>query len=100
VQLNAAGQVQPKLKTAWRDGTTHLVMSPLEFMYRQAALIPRTAALRRPIRGIECLERVGVCQPIRRAHGPELVIQIDDAGQQTFAADVPGQERKSTASGP
>ena len=37
VQLNAAGQVQLKLKTAWRDGTTHLVMSPLEFMQRLAA---------------------------------------------------------------
>jgi hypothetical protein len=32
VQLNAAGQVELKLKTPWRDGTTHLVMSPLEFM--------------------------------------------------------------------
>jgi hypothetical protein len=32
VQTNAAGQVVLKLKTAWRDGTTHLVMSPLEFM--------------------------------------------------------------------
>jgi hypothetical protein len=39
VQLNAAGQVQPKLKTPWRDGTTHLVMSPLEFMQRLAALV-------------------------------------------------------------
>jgi hypothetical protein len=28
-----------KLKTPWRDGTTHLVMSPLEFMQRLAALI-------------------------------------------------------------
>ncbi len=28
-------------KTAWRDGTTHLVMSPLEFMQRLAALVPR-----------------------------------------------------------
>ena len=35
VQLNAAGQVELKLKTAWRDGTTHLVMSPLEFMQRR-----------------------------------------------------------------
>ena len=26
---------------AWRDGTTHLVMSPLEFMQRLAALVPR-----------------------------------------------------------
>jgi hypothetical protein len=41
VQTNAAGQVVLKLKTAWRDGTTHLVMSPLEFMQRLAVLVPR-----------------------------------------------------------
>jgi hypothetical protein len=41
VQLNAAGQVELKLKTPWRDRTTHLVMSPLEFMQRLAALVPR-----------------------------------------------------------
>jgi hypothetical protein len=35
VQTNAAGQVVLKLKTAWRDGTTHLVMSPQEFMQRR-----------------------------------------------------------------
>jgi hypothetical protein len=36
VQLNAAGQVVLRLKTAWRDCTTHLVMSPLEFMQQMA----------------------------------------------------------------
>jgi hypothetical protein len=41
VRLNAAGQVELKLKTPWRDGTTHLVMSPLESMQRLAALVPR-----------------------------------------------------------
>ena len=41
VQTNAAGQVVLRLKTPWRDGTTHLVMSPLEFMQRLAALVPR-----------------------------------------------------------
>jgi hypothetical protein len=68
VQLNAAGQVELKLTTPRRDGpagrtgpvarflarhqqstgllvsglsTTHLVMSPLEFMQRLAALVPR-----------------------------------------------------------
>jgi Putative transposase len=68
VQLNAAGQVELKLKTPWRDGTTHLVLrrdanspvdclrqpkgpssararparlSPLEFMQRLAALVLR-----------------------------------------------------------
>ena len=30
VQTSAAGQVVLKLETAWRDGTTHLVMSPFE----------------------------------------------------------------------
>jgi hypothetical protein len=41
VRCNAAGQVELKLKTPWRDGTTHLVMTPLEFMPRLAAPIPR-----------------------------------------------------------
>jgi hypothetical protein len=41
IQVNAAGQVELELKTPWRDGTTHLVMSPLAFMQRLAALVPR-----------------------------------------------------------
>ena len=41
VQTNAAGQVVLKPKTFWRDGSTHLVLSPLEFMQRVAALVPR-----------------------------------------------------------
>lgn len=41
VRCDAAGQVVLKLKMPWRDGTTHLVMSPLEFMQRLAALVPR-----------------------------------------------------------
>ena len=41
VQVNAAGQVELKLKTPWRDGTTHLVMTPLVFMQRRAALVPQ-----------------------------------------------------------
>jgi len=36
-----AGQVVLQLKSPWRDGTTHIVMSPLEFMQRLAALVPR-----------------------------------------------------------
>ena len=30
-----------KLKTPWRNGATHLVMTPMEFMQRLAALVPR-----------------------------------------------------------
>jgi len=36
-----AGDVVLQLKSAWRDGTTHIKMSPLKFMWRLAALVPR-----------------------------------------------------------
>lgn len=35
VQLNAAGQVELKLETPWRDGNTHVVMLPLKFIQRR-----------------------------------------------------------------
>ena len=34
-----ARQVVLKLKTPWRDGTPHLIRSPLDFMQRLAALV-------------------------------------------------------------
>jgi Putative transposase len=37
----AEDQVVLQLKSAYRDGTTHIVMSALEFMRRLAALVPR-----------------------------------------------------------
>jgi len=39
--LNRAGDVVLRLKSPYKDGTTHIVMSPLEFMQRLAALVPR-----------------------------------------------------------
>ena len=41
LKRNRAGQVVLQLKNAFKDGTTHIVMSPLEFMQRLAALVPR-----------------------------------------------------------
>ena len=41
LQRNAAGQVVPQLESPWRDGTPHIVMSPLQFMQRLRALVPR-----------------------------------------------------------
>jgi hypothetical protein len=38
---NSKGQVVLQLKSPYRDGTTHIVMSALEFMQRLAALVPR-----------------------------------------------------------
>ena len=41
LKLNRAGDVVLQLKSPYQDGTTHILMSPLEFMQRLAALVPR-----------------------------------------------------------
>ena len=47
LKRNRTGQVVLQLKSAYQDGTTHIVMSPLlspvreEFLQRLAALVPR-----------------------------------------------------------
>ncbi len=41
LSLNARGQVVYKLKTAYDNGTTHIVLDPLDFLSRLASLIPR-----------------------------------------------------------
>ena len=38
---NAKGQVVLRLKSPYRDGTTHIVMQSQEFMQRLAVLVPR-----------------------------------------------------------
>ena len=41
LSINRDGNVVLKLKTPWRNGTTHIVLTPMEFMQRLAALVPR-----------------------------------------------------------
>ncbi len=41
LKRNRAGDVVLQLKSPYQDGTTHILMSPLEFMQRLAALVPR-----------------------------------------------------------
>jgi hypothetical protein len=38
--VSASGQVRYALKTPWRDGTTRIVLEPLDFIARLAALVP------------------------------------------------------------
>lgn len=38
--LTASGQVRYTLKTPYRDGTTHIVLEPLDLMARLSALVP------------------------------------------------------------
>jgi hypothetical protein len=77
VQINAAGQVELKLKTPWRDGTTHLVMSPLEFMQRLAALVPRPR--------LHLIRFHGVLAPNAKLR-PLVVPQVQEAASEAVAA--------------
>ncbi len=40
LDLTAQGQVRYRMKTPYRDGTTHIVLEPLDFMARLAVLVP------------------------------------------------------------
>jgi hypothetical protein len=39
--LTAQGKVRYQLKTPYRDGTTHVIFEPLDFISRLAALVPK-----------------------------------------------------------
>ena len=41
LSTNAAGQVSYELKHPFRDGTTHILFTPEDFLARLAALVPR-----------------------------------------------------------
>ena len=41
LELTAQGMISYALKTAYRDGTTHVVFDPLDFMAKLAALVPK-----------------------------------------------------------
>ena len=57
VQTNAAEQVVVKLKIAWRNGTTHLEMSPLEFTPIKVIVVNQKAAKRRSLLNGFCKRR-------------------------------------------
>jgi hypothetical protein len=76
VHLNDAGQVALKLKTPWRDGTTHLVMIPLEFMQRLAALVPRPRLHLIRFHGVPA--RNAKLRPLVVSQGPEVQEQATD----------------------
>jgi hypothetical protein len=86
MQFNAAAQVELKLKAPWRDGTTHLVMSPLEFIQPLEALVlrprlhSRMTAMRWPVLAFGWPVWVATRRPVLRTRDLLPVIQLDAAG--------------------
>ena len=84
--LTASGQVRYALKTPYRDGTTHLMLEPLDLMARLAALVPppRHVAMNwakwlKRVFGIEidtCQRCVGTLRIIASIEQPEVIGQI------------------------
>ena len=53
LHITESGNVRIKLKSAWRDGTTHIEVTPLEFIEKLAALIPLPRMCRVTLFGVE-----------------------------------------------
>ena len=41
LSLTRNGQIRYELKTPWRNGTTHVIFEPLDFISRLVALVPK-----------------------------------------------------------
>jgi hypothetical protein len=62
----AALAVSARLKTAYRDGTTHIVLEPLDSIARLAALVPPPRVHLTRFHGPFAALRSRVVRPIRR----------------------------------
>ena len=84
--LSASGQVRDTLKTPYRDGTTHVVLEPLDLMARLAALVPtpRHVAMSwakrlKRVFGIEidtCQRCGGTLRIVASIEQPEVIARI------------------------
>ena len=68
-----------QLKTPYRDGTTHLVMTPLEFLQRLAALVPRPR--------LHLIRYYGVLAPNAALRSQIVPGESDDQATDTANAD-------------
>jgi len=75
------GRVRYELKTPYRDGTTHVIFEPVDFIAKLAALVPRPRVNLTRFRGVfapNSLHRVWVT-PARRGKGsPKLAADQDE----------------------
>jgi len=83
--LTASGKVRYALKTPYRDGTTHVLFEPLDFLSRLAALVPSPR--------VNLTRFHGVFAP-HHALRPQ-VVPSERAAQR---AQVPGQRMRRAAS--
>jgi hypothetical protein len=87
LRLTTDGRVVLQLKTAWSDGTSHLVFEPVDFLARLAALIPQPR--------INLVFYHGVLAPHARARAAVVAYGAEaetDAGAGAAGIDPPSAE--------
>jgi hypothetical protein len=61
LSFGSDGSVFVRLKTPWRDGTSHIALQPLELLEKLAALIPRPY-----VNSVISVVGLGIEQPVQR----------------------------------
>ena len=90
LSLTPNGNVRYQLKTPYRDGTTHVIFEPLDFIARLAALVPKPRVHLTRFHGVfapNSRYRARVT-PARRGRGAQHTGRTDRA-----AAPTPGERR-------
>jgi hypothetical protein len=83
LSLTSNGNIRYQLKTPYRDGTTHVIFEPLDFMARLAALIPRPRANLTRFHGVFApnSKHLALITPAKRGKGNKL--QVSDTESRT-----------------
>ena len=90
LSLTAQGKVRYELKTPYRDGTTHVIFEPLDFISRLAALVPKPRVNLTRYHGVfapNSQHRARVT-PARRGRGNKAKVSGPEAAQ-PVASHVP-----------
>lgn len=89
LRRRADGRVLVELRKAWRDGTTHLLFEPAEFLEQLAALTPRGPRC-------TCSSTTGVPAPHARWRRQIVGFRRSAASEEAAAAARPKTEARQT----
>jgi len=81
LSLTAQGKVRYQLKTPYRDGTTHVIFEPLDFISRLAALVPKPRVNLTRYHGVFApnSQHRALVTPARRGRGNKATVAASEA---------------------
>jgi putative transposase len=85
LSLTESGNIRYELKTPYRNGTTHIIFEPLDFISKLAALVP--------VPRVNLTRYHGIFAP-HHAHRPEIVNTTDKKQTNAQAEDVKTETEK------